>query len=463
MLVSWNEENVALTLGEGYSLEGVNKDGEWFELFGEGEDQNGEKGVYYYDLLATEGSYSQELATNVEAAGFIYDEEYGEWFDADYDREIAIAERDGWTMIEIYGPYRPYPDYTADIFEQNGYALNQGFPTELMQEAFGLQYADSEDFFEGVALDADWYVATSNPSSGANYTQTKVWSATYGDFVEEMAANLVAFGFVDAGDGVYEYAVRDEYRTGPVQVYVSYGRGWTFVNLTGPKIYPAGDAPLTYELGLLDDAMEAYFKKAYGVDVEFPEYVSANPDAYFEQNASYANYLNVYGSSTGDKENQAEMHAFAEAMEADGWNKTIDSYGDTTLTKNGMKVILYTFSSYFQVRMSYTPIITVFPLADLNAFLETYELGFQLTEALPDPDGNGYTISSGVNSTYGYHYFIISVTGDYVAEMKAIIGPLAEAVGYVWDDSYNCYYDEVTEHEIDVTYSGGSTYVKFFE
>ena len=157
------------------------------------------------------------------------------------------------------------------------------------------------------------------------------------------------------------------------------------------------------------------------------------------------------------------MHAFAEAMEADGWNKTIDSYGDTTLTKNGMKVILYTFSSYFQVRMSYTPIITVFPLADLNAFLETYELGFQLTEALPDPDGNGYTISSGVNSTYGYHYFIISVTGDYVAEMKAIIGPLAEAVGYVWDDSYSCYYDEVTEHEIDVTYSGGSTYVKFFE
>ena len=574
LIQGWPAENVALTLGEGYNLEGVNKDGEWFELFGEGEDQNGEKGVYYYDLLATEGSYSQELATNVEAAGFIYDEEYGEWFDADYDREIAIAERDGWTMIEIYGPYRPYPDYTADIFEQNGYALNQGFPTELMQEAFGLQYADSEDFFEGVALDADWYVATSNPSSGANYTQTKVWSATYGDFVEEMAANLVAFGFVDAGDGVYEYAVRDEYRTGPVQVYVSYGRGWTFVNLTGPKIYPAGDAPLTYELGLLDDAMEAYFKKAYGVDVEFPEYVSANPDAYFEQNASYANYLNVYGSSTGDKENQAEMHAFAaameedgwtktinsygdatlvkgdmkvvlytysqyfqvrmtyspkfainqlddameayfkgafdldvefpeyiaasedayfeqnasyanylnvygsstgdkenqaemhafaEAMEADGWNKTIDSYGDTTLTKNGMKVILYTFSSYFQVRMSYTPIITVFPLADLNAFLETYELGFQLTEALPDPDGNGYTISSGVNSTYGYHYFIISVTGDYVAEMKAIIGPLAEAAGYVWDDSYSCYYDEVTEHEIDVTYSGGSTYVKFFE
>ena len=568
----WPEENVALTLGEGYALEGVNKDGLWYELFGEGEDEEGVKGVYYYDLLATEGSYSEELTANVEAAGFIFDEEVGGYFDADHDIEIYVGEQDGWSMIQIYGPYRPYPDYTADIFEQNGYALNHGFPAELMAEAFGLQYADSEDFFQGVALDADWYVSTSTPATNT----TKVWSATYGDFADEMAANLVAFGFEDAGDGVYNFPVRDEYRVGPAQCYVSYNRGWTFVNLTGPRIYADGDAPqarpmnelddameayyksafgldvefpeyiaasedayfernatnanylnvygsstgdkenqaemhafadameadgwtksidsygdatltkddmkvvlytyssyfqvrMTYApkfaIDTLDDAMEAYFKSEYDLDVEFPEYIAANENAYFEQNASYANYLNVYGSSTGDKENQEEMHAFAAAMEADGWTKSIDNYGDTTLTKNGMKVVLYTYSAYFQVRMSYTPIITVFPLADLNSFLDTYGLGFQLTEALPDPEGEGYTISSGLNASGGYHYFTIAVVGDHVAEMKAIIDPLIEAceIGYVWYEDDDCYYDEVTQHEIDIVYSGGNTYVKFFE
>ena len=458
LIQGWPAENVALTLGEGYNLEGVNKDGEWFELFGEGEDQNGEKGVYYFDLLATKGSYSQELATNVEAAGFIYDEEYGEWFDADYDIEIAIGEQDGWTMIQIYGPYRPYPDYTADDFLNSGYALNQGFPTELMQEAFGLQYADSEDFFDGVALDADWYVATSNPSSGNNYTQTKVWSGTYGDFAEAMAANLVAFGFVDAGDGVYEYAVRDEYRAGPAQVYVSYSRGWTFVNFTGPKIYPAGDAPLSYELGLLDDAMEAYFKNAYDVDVEFPEYVSANPDAYFERNADYANYLNVYGSSTGDTENQAEMHAFAAAMEEDGWTKTINSYGDATLVKGDMKVVLYTLSSYFQVRMTYTPKLSLDKLDDAMEayFKNAHSLDVEIPEYVAE-NANAYfeSASNGARLTvYGSSTY--TSAKDNLEEMQNF-GHALEDIG--WNLSINNYGDcTITKDGMQIKLTAYSSY-----
>lgn len=568
----WPAENVALTL-DPLTVEGVNKDGAWYESFGEEED---EYGLYYYDMLATEGSWSLELAANIEAAGFIYDEEYNIFVDDldTQDRQARIDERDGWTVVSFFGAYRPLPDYEPDLFIQNGYTLNNGFPYELMQDAMG-----QEEIFAGFNEEADWYVSPA-PSSGTGYTQTKVWAGTYGDFLEDADAVLTDFGFVASEDseGLYTLDIRDDYRVGPAQAYVAFERGWTFFNVTGPKIYPDG-APVMYALDQLNDKMSAFFKDAYDLDVEFPEYeaaneeaffeidaatkyltvygsstsasdnqeemhafaaaieelgwtksissysgdatltkddmkivlytmstyfqvrmsytpkfgldqlndkmaaffaaqyelevefpeyVAANEEAYFIQNTSYANYFDVYGSSDGDKTNQEEMHAFAAACEELGWKKNIDTYGDTTLTKAGKKVVLYTYTGYFQVRMSYTPVNTVFPLAEVNEFLTTYGLGFQLAEALPDPDGEGYTIQQGVNASYGYHYYIISISGNYVAEMKAIIGPLVTGdLGYEWSDNETgtggYYYDEVTEHEIDVVFSGGSTFVKFFE
>ena len=552
----WPEENVALTLGEGYSLEGVNKDGLWYELFGEGETED--VGVYYYDILATEGSYSEELAANVEAAGFIYDEEYGEWFDADQDREIAIAERDGWTMIKIFGPYRPFPDYTAEDFANNGYELSSGFPLELMQEAFGLQYADSEDFFDGVALDADWYVATQSTSgtdAGVAYTKTTVFSGTYGDFAEEMQANLVAFGFEpdeDEGEGVFSMSIDDDYRNGTVYVLCSYSRGWTFVNLYGPKVYPDG-APVKYDVALLDDAIEYAFY-GLGVEVEAPEFVSANPDAYFQpaSNTSFKVYgssywasssdkdlaemqaygeafknegwtldidsygdctitkdfmkirlvgnstyfsvsvyysprygldliddylesyfayqnvdveipeyefanenayfevassgtrLTVYGSSTYNsaKDNLEEMQGFGHALENDGWALSINNYGDCTVTKDGMQIKLTAYSNYFYVDMSYTaPVAAVaeFPLDDVNAFLTTYGLGFQLTEALPDPAGEGYVVTTGMDGSYPY--MEIDVSGNAVDAILDVLEPIILAAGYEYYSSYNQYYN----------------------
>ena len=219
-----------------------------------------------------------------------------------------------------------------------------------------------------------------------------------------------------------------------------------------------------FAINQLDDAMEAYFADAFELNVEFPEYAAANAEAYFEKNASNPAYLNVYGSSTSNKDNQEEMHAFAAAMEEDGWNKVIDSYGDTTLTKDGMKVVLYTYSAYFQVRMSYTPIITAFPLAKVNAFCAEIGMGFSFTEeqaaAFVDPSGNGYTITQSENG--GYKYMVVSVEGDAFDAWEAVLVPVITAAGYAPNDDYG-YYNASNDHVARIEYKEGYTRLVLFQ
>ena len=571
-LAGWPAENVATTL-DPLTVEGVNKDGVWYEMFGEDED---DYGLYYYDILATEGSYSLELAANIEAAGFVYNEQYNKFFDdpETLDRQVAIEERDGWTVVYMFGAYRPLPDYEPELFIQNGYTLSNGFPYELMQDAMG-----QEEIFAGFNEEADWYVSPA-PSSGTGYTQTKIWAGTYGDFLEDADAVLTDFGFVASEDseGLYTLDIRDDYRVGPAQAYVAFERGWTFFNVTGPKIYPDG-APVMYALDQLDDRMEAWFDANGGADFDIPEYECANEEAYFE--VSSASTLKVSGSSTSNKENQAEMHAFAAAMEEDGWTKNIssagdatltngdykvvlytysayfevrltytpkfaidqlddymeyyfadafeldveipeyaaaneeayftinasnpanvdvygssvytsakdkleemhafaaameeagwtkviNSSGDATLTKDGMKVVLYTYSAYFQVRMTYTapvPTINAFPVAEANAFLAQYGLGFSISEELAAQlPGSEFQVTSDVNG--GYHYFLVKITGDYAAQYDSLFAELLGEAGYtVKQGQAGPYYSNAVDHQVFFYYDSANnqTWVRFYE
>lgn len=221
-----------------------------------------------------------------------------------------------------------------------------------------------------------------------------------------------------------------------------------------------------FALADLDDAMESFFAENYELALDFPEYVAANENAYFEQNTSYVNYLNVYGSSTGDKTNQEEMHAFANAF-GEGWKVSIDSYGDTTITKAGVKVVLYTYSAYFQVRMSYTapiPTLDEFPLEQVNAFCAEIGMGFSFTAeqaaGFTDPSGNGYSITNGADGNY--KYIVVYVTGDAQEAWEGVLVPIITAAGYAPHDSYG-YWNAQNDHVARVEYKEGYTRLVLFQ
>lgn len=78
-----------------------------------------------------------------------------------------------------------------------------------------------------------------------------------------------------------------------------------------------------------------------------------------------------------------------------------------------------------------------FPLEEVNAFLSTNEFGFQLTQALVDPSGDGYTIEYSDNG--GYPVCDITVNGDAFDEDLALLIEILTAAGY---QSYEDYYQE---------------------
>ena len=108
-----------------------------------------------------------------------------------------------------------------------------------------------------------------------------------------------------------------------------------------------------------------------------------------------------------------------------------------------------------------------FPLNKVNAFLTEYDLGFTLTQGLPDASGEGYTLTTGVY--YSYHYMVVTVNGNQLDSYVAALTPIVTAAGYELDEenSDETFYDFVNEdyHEVQIEYNADkdTTDVVFFE
>jgi hypothetical protein len=210
--------------------------------------------------------------------------------------------------------------------------------------------------------------------------------------------------------------------------------------------------------------IDAYVTNAFAsidVAVVAAEYAAANPDAYFILDGVNAK---LYGS------NKDEMDAFAAAMGDYGWSDTLDSWGDHNLAfgASGAKLYVGDYTSYILFKPSYTAPVTFdlaeFPLAELNAFLTQYDLGFTLAEPLPDAAGAGFAMESDVAS--GYHYFLVIVSGDQSAAITAILEPIVLAAGYTLKQGQSGpYYANAVDHQVSANYYSDSntTEILFFE
>ena len=169
------------------------------------------------------------------------------------------------------------------------------------------------------------------------------------------------------------------------------------------------------------------------------------------------------------------MDACAAAMGEYGWTDTLDSWGDHNLAFGASGAKLYVgdysdYGGYILFRPSYTAPVTFdlaeFPLAEVNAFLAQYNLGFTLSEPLPDAAGVGYSMKSDVAS--GYHYFLVIVSGDQSAAITAILEPIILAAGYeekTDSDTGEPFYSNAANHQVSIRYYSDSntTEILFFE
>ena len=423
-------EHVATTLINDL-VTGVNNDGVWYEKysFNEGDEED-EYDNYYADLLATEGSYSEELAAQIVAAGYDYDEDDDRFYDANHDTEIALFEKDGFTRVNFFGPYTKELD--AAWFEANGFELSNGWPSAIVDAA----YAEGNSF-AGANVDGDWYYQYEDDDYYAPEVRRSGQLMSQGNFVADIAANLVAAGYTYYPSyGVY-LLERSQYSE--AYVYVSLYRGYTVVEFYGEYLIP------TVSAAEAKDTMEAFFA-LLGIDVEIPEYAVASPDASFAINDSAVATtgileVDVYGSSAD------EMDAFAADMYAAGWTIGAGQYQGDYLASWGetnARVEIQNWISYADG----DPIkLLCYVYEEAVAPTTAYELICDIVCA----SGN-YQYSATVLENAGYIqeieedvYYGQSVvywTADYSSQLDMIVGYYIENMG-----RFPNYMDYVTDGE----------------
>ena len=308
-------EHVATTL-QNDLITGVNNDGVWYEKFKLNEgDEEDEYDDYYVDFLATEGSYSEELAAQIVAAGYIYDEEEEEFFDVNHDVEINLYEKDGFTRVFFYGPYTKALD--AAWFAANGYTLSNCWPSEIVDAAYS-----EGNSFAGANVDGDWYYQYEDDDEYAPEIRRTGELMSEGNFVADVVANLLAAGW-EKYSSVYYVLPSAQY--GEAYVAVQLWRGYTVVDFYGEYLIPH------YTAAQAAAGMEAFFASEQ-VNVTVAEYAVADPEAYFAINDSNVASKGIYEVDVYESSAE-EMAAFAAALYAANWTIGAGQYeGDYVAT-----------------------------------------------------------------------------------------------------------------------------------
>ncbi|MBO4856183.1 MAG: hypothetical protein J5511_02270 [Bacilli bacterium] len=113
----WPASDVLEVLTDAYNIGAVNATGEWFvsgpQLI------EGNYGDYYGIFLATHSDVTEELIETLEDNGYYYDEDYLAYFSSDDEAEIDVSLNNGFTLIDIYGPYL-VPDVTNETTNADG-------------------------------------------------------------------------------------------------------------------------------------------------------------------------------------------------------------------------------------------------------------------------------------------------------------------------------------------------------
>lgn len=117
-------------------------------------------------------------------------------------------------------------------------------------------------------------------------------------------------------------------------------------------------------------------------------------------------------------------------------------------------------SGSFTIPFEQCSIIYECPLAAINAFNETYGIGFQFPEAFGDFTNGVYYYP--LMQGDGYVGTRLVFVGDQVETIQAAINAVIPSY-YSWDDDMQCWYEETNYHEIDLHYANGLTTLSIWQ
>ena len=450
-------EQVEEALGDD-AIEGANLEGDWF--YTHKKNQSSYEDKYYCSTkLATAGDFTAELKEQIVAAGFTVSDTDPDYFKKTYTynngntdtASVRIEFKRGYTCVSIVGAWI-YPNGEPPAPEKVG--------VDQINDTVVAYYAA-----KNITVTAPEYLAADLEA----YIQVddNVIKVSNSD-VDDMAVYETALAQNGWTINHYSSYFQDDFKAffGDTNACLKIEDYYSYVKIS-MTLEAAPVPPKAYTGAEVAEEIEAFFLEDYELEVEVPAYVLANEEGSFEWQSSYytSNDAMVFDTLDSDP---LEMIAYAVALEEAGWVGDFQENGNAVYTygETGATIQLidgYEAAGIIRIAALYVaPASNEFPLAELNAFLAQYELGFQLTEAIPDFGGEGYFYGSGVIAS-GYHYFYIDIAGDHVAEVKAFLEPIVTAAGYAWDDEYGCF-TNAAYHEVQVYMNDyGETEICFFE
>jgi hypothetical protein len=193
----------------------------------------------------------------------------------------------------------------------------------------------------------------------------------------------------------------------------------------------------------------------------------------FEGECEGFNFLSdAYGTAVlvtvGEGNEAAAIESYEATLAAANWT-TDEDYWYSPNEEIIVEVYVGTAGSITIAFMA-NPVSKDFPMEALNDFLTTYDFGFEFTEALPDAAGEGYMFQVNYSSYYDLHYGVLAVSGNQLEAWAAILQPLVEAAGYLYDPDYSTdvkydFFRESDYGEIILSYNEESnvTSITFWE
>lgn len=318
-------------------------------------------GYFSYDLTDTnETNVLEEYAEELEAAGFEYTEtEIEDVVYISYDKVNSvgyISVEFGWAEAEGDNPAGNYisvsiPEYIdIDLLLEYGYELQEGWPAQMVAEALEKTGVTISPINE----EGDWYAYFDvyvDDEDGSFYACA--YLVTEGHYVEEISDDLEAQGF----DYDYEYGCYyDTKGVTDAEIYPSYLRGFTLINIYGQTMFPT----LDYQGDALDQA-------AFGLTSGVTTY--GNHSALGASGATYsAQCASQYGIQIRSKNSNSGIIGSHTTKTCESITVLFESH-----TQSGRVINVYGSNTAFTISDMYGSMTPVGTIAYNGSSIASYE------------------------------------------------------------------------------------------
>lgn len=190
-VLGWPTQVVTDTIeGSGITLPSIKDEDEWFVATQVG---SNDYGTYNCAFLATHSLVAEEYAQKLAAIGITYDEEYEAYYDEEFAIEIDMSENNGFTLIDIYGPYL---DDTPEIVANDNSFVKISSLEELVDGDYAIVCESQSVMFAGYSDPLD---------STENILDIEIASNSFGS---SNLAEMAMFTITKTDDG---YTVKSQY------------------------------------------------------------------------------------------------------------------------------------------------------------------------------------------------------------------------------------------------------------